>query len=113
MNGLTTRLATGGCTVVLSLNSFTLRYVIKDQIPRKWKGVSIAANKIDLNLFYILWREELDAKLILTMEDDNFVKTESVELGEDFVSGKINYVDLFSGRSLKLFDICNVDVNRL
>lgn len=73
----------------------------------------IAANEIDLNLFYTLWGEELDAKLILRMQDDNFVKTERMELGEDFVSGKINYVDLFSGRSLKFFDICNVDVNRL
>lgn len=90
MNGLTTRLVTGGCTVVLSLNSFALRYAIKDQITRKWKGVPIGANEIDLNLFYILAREELDAKLIFTMEDDNFVKTERMELGEDFILGKID-----------------------
>lgn len=113
MNGLTTRLVIGGCTVVLSLNSSTLRYVIKDQIPRKCKGVPIGTNEIDLNLFYTLGREELDAKLILTMGGDNFVKTKRIELGEDFVSEKINQVDLFSGRSLKFFDICNVNVNRL
>ena len=47
------------------------------------------------------------------MGGDNFVKTKRIELGEDFVSGKINQVDLFSGTSLKFFDICNVDVNRL
>lgn len=70
-----------------------LRFTIRDQrsnYAKVERSAPIGANEIDLNLFYTLAREELDAKLILTMEDDNFVKTERMELGEDFISGKIN-----------------------